>query len=55
MTEFEYTMEKIRRKNWKQALADLKPLGEDGWELCHLDNEQDTEGKVTGIFKRVKP
>jgi hypothetical protein len=55
MTEFEYKMEKIRRDNWKQALADLKPLGESGWELCHLDNKKDTKGKVTGIFKKVKP
>ncbi len=49
----EYKMEKIRRNKSKQALADLKALGEEGWELCHLDNRKDKQGKVTGIFKKV--
>ncbi len=48
-------MEKIRRNNWKQAMADLKTLGEEGWELCHLDNKKDKQEKVTGIFKKVIP
>ena len=54
MVQWEYDMKKIRRGEWMQAKVDLNTLGGEGWELCHLDNDKDKDGKATGIFKRVK-
>ncbi len=55
MIEWEYAMMPVRRPDpYTQTVADLNDLGEQGWELCQLKDDVRKDGKITGIFKRVK-
>ena len=55
MIEWEYAMIPVRRPDpYPQTVADLNDLGEQGWELCQLKDDVRKDGKITGIFKRVK-
>ncbi len=55
MTKWEYKEFPLEKSNYLSMIKDLNKLGTDEWELILFRDVKRQDGKLTGLFKRVKP
>ncbi len=55
MTKWEYDEIPVEKHPYTKTIKELNDLGDKGWELILFKDVVRPDGKITGLFKRVKP